>query len=59
MDKVCVGMSVNIQRSNGRMQSAMVTKLNHKTGQVAVEWMELVCWAWGHLTPLLNTEILG
>lgn len=41
MDKISVGMNVNIQRSNGRIQGAMITQINCETRTVGVEWFEM------------------
>lgn len=40
MDLLEVGQSVNIKRTDGRVHSAMVSKINHQNRSVTVEWYE-------------------
>ena len=42
MDRLNVGMQVEIKRSDGRVHGAVVTGVNHATGGVNVEWFEKV-----------------
>ncbi|KAL3077057.1 hypothetical protein niasHT_035891 [Heterodera trifolii] len=38
--RICVGMSVKIERSNGHVQTARVTTILHEKNGAAVEWQE-------------------
>uniref|UniRef100_A0A915E294 Kinesin motor domain-containing protein n=1 Tax=Ditylenchus dipsaci TaxID=166011 RepID=A0A915E294_9BILA len=40
MDRLSVGMHVDIMRSDGRVHGALVTQLRHDTRVVSVEWFE-------------------
>ena len=42
MDRLNIGMQVEIKRSDGRVHGAVVTAINHATGGVSVEWFEKV-----------------
>lgn len=40
IDKLVVGMNVNIRRSDGRVHGALVTQIARLTGMISVEWFE-------------------
>uniref|UniRef100_A0A915LZC3 Kinesin-like protein n=1 Tax=Meloidogyne javanica TaxID=6303 RepID=A0A915LZC3_MELJA len=40
IDKLVVGMNVNIKRSDGRIHGALVTQIARLTGMISVEWFE-------------------
>ncbi|KAI1722728.1 kinesin motor domain-containing protein [Ditylenchus destructor] len=40
MDRLSIGMHVDIQRSDGRVHGALITNLRHDTKVVSVEWFE-------------------
>uniref|UniRef100_A0A914HI95 Kinesin-like protein n=1 Tax=Globodera rostochiensis TaxID=31243 RepID=A0A914HI95_GLORO len=40
IERICVGMHVKIERSNGRVQSALITALYPDKNGAAVEWQE-------------------
>ena len=42
IDKLSIGMHVIIERSDGRVHSAIVTGVNRVKRMVAVEWFEAV-----------------
>jgi hypothetical protein len=42
MDKLIVGMHVEIMRSDGRVHGAIITELKHPTKSISVEWFEKV-----------------
>lgn len=42
MDRLSVGMHVEIMRSDGRVHGALVTQLKHDVNTVSVEWFEKV-----------------
>lgn len=42
MDRLSVGMHVEIMRSDGRVHGALVTQLKNETKSVSVEWFEKV-----------------
>lgn len=42
MDRLSVGMHVDIMRSDGRIHGALITSLNYITSAVSVEWFEKV-----------------
>jgi hypothetical protein len=43
MDKLTVGMTIDIMRSDGRVHGAIITELYTTHEAVAVEWFEKVC----------------
>lgn len=42
MDRLSVGMHVDIMRSDGRVHGALITNLNFNISAVSVEWFEKV-----------------
>lgn len=42
MDRLSVGMHVDIMRSDGRIHGALITNLNFNIPAVSVEWFEKV-----------------
>ena len=54
IDKLAVGMNVNIRRSDGRVHSALVTQIARLTGMISVEWFERVCFIYLILFNKIN-----